>query len=74
MSERISRKRAPGAGRPTLSPSDKKRRVQLYLNPELAAFLEAEDQPEADRARVARRRKQEAAEMLLKANIQSHIL
>lgn len=67
--------RAEGAGRKALSDSVKKVRVQLYLNPTLAAFLEAEDLPDgSERSRAARRRKQEAAESLLRANIESRII
>ncbi len=70
-----ARQRAPGAGRKLLPQNSKKRRVQLYINPTLAAFLEAEDQPAGiERNRIARRRKQEAAEMLLQANIESRII
>lgn len=75
MPETKERKRAPGGGRKALSSDEKKRRVQLYLNPTLAAFLEAEDLPEGlERSKAARRRKQEAADALLKANIESRIL
>lgn len=68
------RKRAPGAGRPPYAPGQHKRRVLLYVNPTLAAFLEAEDVPAGKERNLAvRRRKQEAAEMLLRANIESRI-
>lgn len=75
MNNQATRKRAPGAGRKALPKTDKKRRVQLYINPALAAFLEAEDLPEGiERNRAARRRKQEAAELLLQNNIEGRII
>ena len=68
-------KNAPGRGRPVLPIGTKKRRVQLHVNPALAAYLEAEEQPAGlERIRTARRRKQEAAEALLAANIESRIV
>lgn len=72
--ETKSRKRGPGAGRPTLVPGEKKERVELYLAPTLAAHLEARDVPEADRRAVAVRRKREAAALLEKAEIESRIM
>jgi hypothetical protein len=71
MPENQPRKRAPGGGRRTLPTDEKKRRVQLYLSPALAAYLEAEDLPTGlERKRAARKRKQEAATLLQQANIE----
>lgn len=69
------RKRAPGAGRKPIARELHRRRVVLYVNPELAAYLEAEDLPAgSERNSARRRRRQEAAEMLLRANIENRII
>ena len=68
------RLRAPGAGRPTLVPGEHKTRVVLFLNPTLAAHLEATDVPPDQRRAVAVRRKREAAAMLEQVEIQSRIV
>lgn len=71
MSEAITRPR----GRPELIPSQRKRRVQLYLKESLAAHLEAEDIPAGpERKKVALRRKREFAETVEQAEIQSRII
>lgn len=62
-------------GRPELSDTDRKRKVELFVNPTLAAFLNAEEQPDGtERKRIALRRKREAAELLYRADIESRIL
>lgn len=75
MTETKPRKRAPGGGRKSLPPSEKKRRIELHVNPSVAAYLEAEDQPKGlERSRIARRRKQEAAELLRQAKMESKFI
>lgn len=64
----------PGSGRPSLPEGQHKRRIVLYVNPTLAAHLEAEELPQEDRRRVATRRKREAGELLATAEIQSRIV